>query len=95
MLNLEALGELGIPVANNGGANAVAVSERVVATMIALGKKTMVHWENAMRERKWRDGLGSLFMVELTNKTVGIVGLGRVGKQVARRLTGFDTRTIY
>ena len=95
MLNLEALGELGIPVANNGGANAVAVSEQVVATMIALGKKTMVHWENAMRERKWRDGLGSLFMVELTNKTVGIVGLGRVGKQVARRLTGFDTRTIY
>ncbi len=33
--------------------------------------------------------------MEITDKTVGIVGLGRVGKQVAKRLKGFDTRTIY
>ena len=32
---------------------------------------------------------------EITNKTIGIVGLGRVGKQVAKRLTGFETNTIY
>ena len=34
-------------------------------------------------------------MVEITNKTVGIVGLGRIGKHVAKRLKGFDTVTIY
>ena len=34
-------------------------------------------------------------MFEVTNKTMGIVGRGRVGKQVAQRLRGFETRTIY
>ncbi|MFQ6029489.1 MAG: 2-hydroxyacid dehydrogenase [Dehalococcoidia bacterium] len=95
MLDLEAIGELGIPVANNGGANAVSVSEQVIGTMVALFRKTLVHWENAMRRRLWQEGLGTLYMTEITGKTVGIVGLGRVGKQVARRLVGFDTRTIY
>jgi phosphoglycerate dehydrogenase-like enzyme len=36
-----------------------------------------------------------LELFELTNKTVGIIGLGPVGRHVAKRLTGFDTRTIY
>jgi lactate dehydrogenase-like 2-hydroxyacid dehydrogenase len=34
-LDLEAIGEMGIPTANNGGANAIAVSERTIALMIA------------------------------------------------------------
>ncbi|HEU0021381.1 MAG TPA: 2-hydroxyacid dehydrogenase [Dehalococcoidia bacterium] len=94
-LDVGAIGEMGIPIANNGGANSIAVSEQTIALMIAVSKKTMLHWDMAVRQRRWRGDLGSLPMFEITGKTVGIVGLGRVGKQVARRLQGFDTRTIY
>lgn len=94
-LDLAAIGEMGIPIANNGGANAIAVSEQTIALMIAVSKKTMLHWETAMRRRQWRRGIPVAEMFEITNKTVGIVGLGRIGKQVARRLKGFDTRTLY
>ena len=93
-MDVHGLGEMGIPVANNGGANAIAVAEHTLALMIGLGKRTMHQWEKAGRQRAWRQGL-DLTLTEVTNKTVGIVGLGRVGQQVAKRLTGFDTNTIY
>ena len=94
-LDVRALGEMGIPVANNGGANAIAVAEHTLALMIGLCKRTMHQWEKASRQRVWRQGLDDLRLTEVTNKTVGIVGMGRVGKQVAKRLTGFDTNTLY
>ena len=94
-LDIEAIGEMGIPIANNGGANAIAVSEQTIALLIAVSKKTMLHWDTAGRQRQWRGNMSGLNMFEITNKTVGIVGLGRIGKQVAQRLKGFETTTIY
>ena len=55
-LDIEAIGELGIPIANNGGANAIAVSEQTIALMIAVSKKTMVHWDTVTRQRQWKGG---------------------------------------
>jgi phosphoglycerate dehydrogenase-like enzyme len=86
---------MGIPIANNGGANAIAVSEQTIALMVSVCKRMMAQWHSAVQERRWRGDLTGLDMVEITNKTVGVVGLGRIGKQVAKRLKGFDTRTIY
>ena len=94
-LDITTIGEMGIPIANNGGANAIAVSEQTIALMIAVSKKTMLHWDRAVRQRAWRGDLGRSRMFEITNKTVGIVGLGRIGKQVAQRLKGFETKTLY
>ncbi len=94
-LDIAAIGEMGIPIANNGGANAIAVSEQTIALMIAVSKKTMLHWDSAVRQRAWRGDLGRRRMFEITDKTVGIVGLGRIGRQVAQRLKGFNTRTLY
>ncbi len=94
-LNLEAIGEMGIPVANNGGANAIAVAEHTIGLMISVGRRLMLHWHTAVNRREWRTGLQGLELFEVTDKTVGIIGLGHTGKQVAKRLTGFDTRTIY
>ena len=95
LLDLEAIGEMGIPVANNGGANAIAVAEQTIALMIGICKKMMLQWYSASKERRWMGDLSAMDPVEITGKTVGIVGLGRIGKQVAKRLIGFDTRTIY
>ena len=94
-IDLKATGEMGIPVANNGGANAIAVAEHTLGLMLSLTKKINRQWHNTSIERRWRDGLNVLDFGEITHKTVGIVGLGRIGKQVAKRLTGFETRTLY
>ena len=94
-MDLEAILEMGIPVANNGGANAIAVSEHSIALMISIGRNLMLQWNSTTKERQWRGSLYQSDLSELTDKTVGIVGLGRIGKNVAKRLTGFDTHTIY
>ena len=94
-LDIETIGEMGIPISNNGGANAIAVSEQTIALMIGISKKTMQHWDSAVRQRQWKEGIPRVEMFEITDKTVGIVGLGRIGKNVAKRLRGFDTNTIY
>ena len=71
------------------------VAEHAIALMINVGKRMMLQWDSTTKNRQWRAGLYLNDLTELTEKTVGIVGLGRIGKQVAKRLTGFDTRTIY
>ena len=94
-MDLESILEMGIPVANNGGANAISVSEQTIALMISIGRNLMAQWDTTTRQRQWRGSLYQTDLSEITDKTVGLVGLGRIGKHVAKRLTGFDTRTIY
>ena len=94
-LDLEAILEMGIPEANNGGAHAIAVAEHSIALMINVGKRLMLQWDSTTNHRKWRADLYLMDLSELTDKTVGIVGLGRIGKHLAKRLAGFDTHTIY
>ncbi len=94
-MDLEAILEMGIPVANNGGANAISVSEQTLGLMIGIGRNLMAQWDTTTKERNWRGNLYQTDLTEITDKTVGIVGLGRIGRQVAKRLTGFDTRTIF
>ncbi|MEE8443083.1 MAG: phosphoglycerate dehydrogenase [Dehalococcoidia bacterium] len=94
-LDIKALGELGIPIANNGGANSIAVSEQTIGLMLMVSKKMAQAWFTTAKERKWRGNISPVTMHEITGKTVGIVGLGRIGKQVARRLKGFSCEVIY
>ena len=94
-LDLETILEMGVPVANNGGANAISVSEQTLALMIGISRNLMAQWDSTTKQRQWRSNLYQTDLSEVTDKTVGIVGLGRIGRQVAKRLTGFDTRTIY
>ena len=94
-LDLAAILEMGIPVANNGGANAIAVSEHTIAMMISLSTRLWRQYDITMSQRQWKSGLEQYRILEITDKTVGIVGMGRIGKQVAKRLKGFETKTIY
>ena len=94
-LDLASILEMGIPVANNGGANAIAVSEHTIAMMISLSTRLWRQYDITMNQRQWKSGLDQYRIVEITEKTVGIVGMGRIGKQVAKRLKGFETKTIY
>ena len=94
-LDLEAARKAKVPIANNGGANSVAVAEHAVMLILATMKKLAWQHKNCV-DGKWRVGdFAENRFYELEGKTVGIVGLGNIGKKVARRLHGFDVNIIY
>src|SRR2546422_88541 len=94
-VDLAAARKAGVPVANNGGANSVAVAEHAMMLILATLKK--LHWQhNNVTAGKWRVGdFAETRLYELEGKTVGIVGLGNIGKKVARRLRGFECKIVY
>ena len=81
----------GIVVMNTPGANAVAVAELTLGLMLALARKLPVA-NNTMHAGKWEKK--SLQGVELRGKTLGILGLGRIGLEVAKRAQGFGMTLI-
>ena len=84
-----------VPVSNNGGANSVAVAEHTMMLILAVMKR--LAWQHAnCVQGKWRVGdFDETRLYELEGKTLGIVGLGNIGKKVARRAQGFDMRVQY
>jgi glyoxylate reductase/D-3-phosphoglycerate dehydrogenase len=85
----------GLPVAVNGGANAIGVAEHAIALIL----DTLKHVSEFSREVHaggWRRGnLGDFKIYELWHSTVGIVGMGNIGQQVAQRLLGWQARIVY
>ncbi len=95
IVDVGGLDALGISVANNGGSNAISVSEHAMSLMLSVYRRLMDSWENT-RDGNWRDGIDQLpFRSEINGKTVGIVGFGNIGRQVARRLQGWDVELLY
>jgi len=80
-----------IDVMNTPGANANAVAEEVIALMLADARH-VVPADASTRAGKWekKNFMGR----EITGKTVGIVGLGAIGRLAARRLGGFDVQIL-
>ena len=83
----------GVPIANNGGANAIAVSEHAIMLMLAVSRKLAVQHANVASGR-WR-GNDVPKLYELHGKTLGIVGLGTIGKKAARLAQAFGMNVIY
>lgn len=84
-VDLEAAREKGIIVTNTPGANSVSVAELALGLMLALARQ-IPEAVQSVQQGKWPRYAG----VSLEGKTVGILGLGAIGKQLARRLAGFD-----
>lgn len=79
----------GIDVTNAPGANSNAVAELAIALMLAAARHV------ALQDRTVRSGgWDRLVGVELTGKTIGMVGFGHASRQVARRLSGFEPRLV-
>jgi D-3-phosphoglycerate dehydrogenase len=90
-IDAEAATRRGIVVMNTPGANAIAVAELTLGLMIGLAR--MVPKANAsMHAGKWEKK--SLQGTELRNKKLGILGLGRIGLEVARRARSFGMELI-
>ena len=94
-LDIEAAKKAGVPVSNNGGANSVAVAEHTILLILAVMKRLVYHHNNVVAG-KWRVGdFTQIGAYEVAGKRLGIVGLGNIGKKVARRAQAFDMDVRY
>ena len=94
-VDIEAARKAKVPVSNNGGANAIAVAEHTLMLILAVLKR-VVRFHNDVVAGKWRvGGFDDQRVYELSRRTLGIVGLGNIGKKVARRAAAFDMAVQY
>ncbi|MBI2851150.1 MAG: phosphoglycerate dehydrogenase [Chloroflexi bacterium] len=90
-IDVEAATRLGIVVVNAPSSNTISAAEHTVALMLSLARH--VPQANAsLRSGEWRrnDFMG----IEVRNKTLGIIGLGNVGSEVAKRATGLEMKLL-
>ena len=91
-IDLDAATRAGVVVTRTGGAHEEAVADHALALMLAALRR-VVENDASVRRGEW-DRAGRLTPWGLHGRCVGIVGLGRIGSAVARRLRGFDCEVI-
>jgi D-3-phosphoglycerate dehydrogenase len=90
-VDLDAATRKGIAVMNTPGANAVAVAEQTLGLMISLAR-FLPRADSLMHAGKWEKK--SLQGTELRGKTLSIIGLGRIGAEVAKRAKAFGMTVV-
>ena len=94
-VDIEAARRAKVPVCNNGGANAVAVAEHAMLLMLAVCRRLPWQHENVVSGR-WRgNDVASVRLYELNGRTLGIVGLGTIGKKTAALARAFGMTVQY
>lgn len=88
-IDVPAAAALGRVVTIAAGGNGPSVADHAIGMILAVSKQLVILTEQ-MRRGDWTYRTGW----ELHEKTVGIIGLGRIGRLVARRLRGFDAKII-
>lgn len=89
MIDLAAMSRLGKRLGWTGGVNRRSVSELVICTTIAL-LRHVPQGQTAVRDGQWRQLMGR----QLSHRTVGIVGCGHIGKDLAILLRAFDCKVL-
>lgn len=93
-IDLKAAKERGIPVVYTPTANSGSVAEHFVALALMLAKKVKLG-DDALRAGRW-DARYKLIGTELSGKTLGVLGFGRIGQQTARIChNGFGMKVLY
>jgi D-3-phosphoglycerate dehydrogenase len=90
-IDVEAASQRGIIVMNTPGANTIAVAEHTIGLLLAMARK-LPQAHGALKQGRWEKA--SFAGVELYGKTLGVVGLGRIGSEVARRALGLRMQVI-
>jgi D-3-phosphoglycerate dehydrogenase len=90
-IDADAATRRGIVVMNTPGANAIAVAELTIGLMLALARQ-LPKANGALHQGKWEKK--SLAGAELRGKTLAVLGLGRIGLEVAQRAASFGMQII-
>lgn len=91
---MEAIAARGIPVANNGGTNSIDVAEHTIALILGV-YRLMPQMDRNVRSDNWKGIDSGLHTFTIHGKTIGIIGLGHIGRQVAQRLAPFGPELVY
>ena len=91
-MDLQAAAEFGVKICNAAGCNSIEVSEQTIGLLITVARK-LVRMNQYVRDGKWRRHTAELHayrgpVSRIAERTLGIVGLGHVGRQVAPRAQG-------
>ncbi len=89
-IDLQEATRRGVLVMSTPGGNAVSVAEHTFALMLALARQ-VPKMDAALREGRWEKSSSG---TEVRGKTLGLIGLGRIGSEVAKRAEAFDMRVI-
>lgn len=92
-IDLETARKRNIHVTNTPDVLNDAVAELAIALMLALARQ-VPRADRFIRDGRWKDGSFAV-CTELTGKTLGILGLGRIGKEIAARAAGMKMRIAY
>src|SRR5205809_5992567 len=89
-IDLDAATRRGVLVMSTPGGNAVSVAEHTFALLLALARQ-VPKVDAALREGRWEKSSSG---TEVRGKTLGLIGLGRIGGEVARRAEAFDMKIL-
>ena len=90
-IDLDAATRAGVMVVNAPTGNTIAAAEHTMSLMLALVRRVPAA-DASIRRGEWRRG--ELIGAELRGRTLGIIGLGKIGKQVCRRALAFDMKVL-
>lgn len=94
-VDVPALTRLGVIVANAPGPADETVADFTWGAMITVARR-IAEAERWVQEGNWKGSAGKRFFgTDLSGKTLGIIGMGRIGQAIARRATGFRMQTVY
>ena len=93
-IDLDACRARGIPVALTPEGTSIGVAEHTILLILALYKQ-LVTAANGVRSGRWLQWALRDQSFELCGKTLGLIGLGRIGREVATRARAFDVRVLY
>jgi D-3-phosphoglycerate dehydrogenase len=88
-IDVSAATRRGIVVMNTPGGNTISTAEHTITLLMAVARHIPAA-DAAVRQGKWDKLIGT----QLAGKTLGVVGLGRIGREVARRAAGLDMKVI-
>ncbi|MFQ5668927.1 MAG: phosphoglycerate dehydrogenase [Acidobacteriota bacterium] len=90
-IDLEAATRAGVVVMNAPGGNSVAAAELTFSLLLALAR-SIPQANQSLRAGRWERK--SFMGTEVAGKSLGLIGLGRIGKEVARRAQGFGMEVL-
>jgi len=89
-VDLEAATEFGVMVTNAPGCNAVPTAEWTQSTIMDVAGRRINHYSTASKG-KVKEGPSRL---DVVNKTLGVIGTGTIGKNVAKLMSGYDVKIL-
>lgn len=93
-LDLDEIKKRNIPIYVNQGVNATSVAEHTIMLMLA-SLRNLVAIHNTLSKGIWKKHEFGIHNSELSGKTVGLIGLGNIGRKVAKLLSSFNVNLVY